>query len=460
MITFAELAADIQTQVNIIDTYLKEHNLPQPSFDVDSPTELPIDPNVQRARLKLIEAGGALENLATGSADHLRWRCMTEKFDDMVLHFLVRFNIFDAVPRNEAISLAELSQKVGVPEHRLHRIMSLAYTRYLFCEPKPGFVAHTSNSALAIGDPLASAWVLHNVEEVIPWYACKFVETTKKWGDSRDPRHTGPNLDAKPGQEKLFYDIMEEDEGEWKGVYGRGFRLKRLFDTDQFFATGGSVKGTSLLTAFDWGKLGKASVVDMSGVTGHLSMTIAQAFPDLKFIVQEKAQPWLEEKFQEVLPDDLKGTDRVRIMGHDRYAEQPIKGADIYFISTLLHKEPEERGTTFIRRIAEAMDPKKSRLIVREIVMDAGDPPSEDATSNDTATHGVSQHQAGLGPTGSITRLNIGIDLQMLTLLNVFERTRAEWIAWFKEADPRFKLKSCVQPVGNFAAVMEWVLEE
>jgi 6-hydroxytryprostatin B O-methyltransferase len=89
--------------------------------------------------------------------------------------------------------------------------------------------------------------------------------------------------------------------------------------------------------------------------------------------------------------------------------------------------------------------------------MDAGDPRPEDATNG--TSNGVS-HQAGLGPTGSITRLNIGIDLQMLTLLNVFERTRAEWIAWFKEADPRFKLKSCIQPVGNFAAVMEWVLEE
>lgn len=196
----------------------------------------------------------------------------------------------------------------------------------------------------------------------------------------------------------------------------------------------------------------------MSGVTGHLSMTLALACPELKFIVQEKAQPWLEDKFQEVLPKELKGTDRVKIMGHDRYAEQPVKGAEVYFISTLLHKEPEERGTTLIRRIAEAMDPKKSRLIVREIVMDAGDPRPEDATSNGTS-NGVS-HQAGLGPTGSITRLNIGIDLQMLTLLNVFERTRAEWIAWFKEADPRFKLKSCIQPVGNFAAVMEWVLEE
>jgi hypothetical protein len=197
----------------------------------------------------------------------------------------------------------------------------------------------------------------------------------------------------------------------------------------------------------------------MSGVTGHLSMTIAQAYPELKFIVQEKGQPWLEKKFQETLPDDLKGTDRVRIMAHDRYAEQPVKGAEVYFISTLLHKEPDDKGVTFIRRIAEAMDPRKSRLITREIVMDGGNPPSGNATVDWSATSGNQDYAAGLGPTGAITRLNIGIDLQMLTLLNAFERTREEWVNLFRKADPRFKLNSCIQPVGSCAAVMEWVLE-
>jgi hypothetical protein len=81
MVTLSELAADIQSQVGIIDSYLKQNNLPQPSFAVDSPSELPLDADVQRARLKLIETSSALANLATGSADHLRWRCMSVSYD-------------------------------------------------------------------------------------------------------------------------------------------------------------------------------------------------------------------------------------------------------------------------------------------------------------------------------------------------------------------------------------------
>lgn len=71
--TFSKLVSDIQAQVDVIDGYLTQHQLPQPSFAPSSPAELPPDANVQRARLMLIETASALENLAIGSADRLRW---------------------------------------------------------------------------------------------------------------------------------------------------------------------------------------------------------------------------------------------------------------------------------------------------------------------------------------------------------------------------------------------------
>lgn len=144
----------------------------------------------------------------------------------------------------------------------------------------------------------------------------------------------------------------------------------------------------------------------------------------------------------------------------ERFGEQPIKGAEAYFISTELHKEPDEAAITLLRRIVDAMDPQKSRLIVREIILDGGDPPPEDAVIDGqeiNPAEGV--YEAGLGPTGVITRLNIGVDFQVLSCVNAFERNRAEWIALFKKADPRFVIKSCIQTVGSCAALMEWVLE-
>lgn len=179
---------------------------------------------------------------------------------------------------------------------------------------------------------------------------------------------------------------------------------------------------------------------------------------DLTFIVQEKSQPWQEKQFYDNLPANLKG--RVSYMPHDRFAEQPVKGADVYFMSTVLHKEPDEKAIAILRRCVEAMDPKRSRIVTREIVMDGGDPPPEDAAINGKAINGkTSAHEAGLGPTGAITRLSVGVDLQML-VANRGEKTREEWITLFKKADPRFVLKGCIQTVGNCASVMEWVLED
>jgi hypothetical protein len=104
------------------------------------------------------------------------------------------------------------------------------------------------------------------MEEAQPWYGNKLVETTRRWGDSYNPLHTGPNLHVKPGEEKSFFQIIQEDDsGEWNGVQGKGFRLARLYDSERGFANSGTTNGKGLLPAFDWGKLGKGKVVMVSG---------------------------------------------------------------------------------------------------------------------------------------------------------------------------------------------------
>lgn len=76
MASLSELSSTISVRVNEITKYLETHGLPPPSFDADSPSTLPADPVVQRARLDLIEAASALTNLAIGSADLTRWQVL------------------------------------------------------------------------------------------------------------------------------------------------------------------------------------------------------------------------------------------------------------------------------------------------------------------------------------------------------------------------------------------------
>lgn len=103
------------------------------------------------------------------------------------------------------------------------------------------------------------------MEEALPWYANKLVETTRRWGDSYNPLHTGPNLNPKSGEEKSFFQIIQEDDdGEWNGARGKGFRLARLYDAERCFANSGTANGKGLLAAYNWGRVGRGKVVMVS----------------------------------------------------------------------------------------------------------------------------------------------------------------------------------------------------
>jgi hypothetical protein len=73
----AELSKIIAEKTAVIDAYLIEKGLPQPSFDPDGPAELgPIareDEHVQKARIELIDATKELRDLAIGPAESLRY---------------------------------------------------------------------------------------------------------------------------------------------------------------------------------------------------------------------------------------------------------------------------------------------------------------------------------------------------------------------------------------------------
>jgi hypothetical protein len=82
-----ELSNIIAEKTAVIDAYLDEKGLPQPSFDPDGPAELgPIareDEHIQKARIELIDATKELRDLAIGPADTVRylpWDVRTLRF--------------------------------------------------------------------------------------------------------------------------------------------------------------------------------------------------------------------------------------------------------------------------------------------------------------------------------------------------------------------------------------------
>jgi hypothetical protein len=67
----AQLATIIANQTQQIDTFLADSRLPHPSFDSDGPVELGLPPNLEQARIAVLQATQELNDLLQGPRDLL-----------------------------------------------------------------------------------------------------------------------------------------------------------------------------------------------------------------------------------------------------------------------------------------------------------------------------------------------------------------------------------------------------
>jgi hypothetical protein len=147
----------------------------------------------------------------------------------------------------------------------------------------------------------------------------------------------------------------------------------------KWLSKGGPFDDSFIVDSYPWADLGSGTVVDVSiiplafferwltegmqvgGGTGHMSVSIAAKFPELKFIVQD-----LEGQGKVlVVPEDLHG--RVTFQAHDFFTDQPVS-ADAYILRFILHDWPDNQASEILRRLIPALKPGK-RIILIETIM-------------------------------------------------------------------------------------------
>lgn len=97
------------------------------------------------------------------------------------------------------------------------------------------------------------------------------------------------------------------------------------------------------------------TVVDVGGGLGHISRALAEhthpAAETATFIVQD--QPDIVDAGQSILPEHLSG--RVRFEVHDFFTEQPVQGADVYLLSSVLHDWPDKYAARILRALVPGL---------------------------------------------------------------------------------------------------------
>lgn len=102
-------------------------------------------------------------------------------------------------------------------------------------------------------------------------------------------------------------------------------------------------------------------VVDVGGGAGHTSRKIKDLCAGVKgrVVLQDRAE----------VVADAPQIEGVESMAHDFFAPQPVKGARVYYLRRIFHDWADPSCIKILKQLADAMDPKTSRVVIAEQIL-------------------------------------------------------------------------------------------
>ncbi|KAK2616920.1 hypothetical protein QQS21_000008 [Conoideocrella luteorostrata] len=413
------LADDIHAGAKIFAEALKANGLPDPSFDADGPTRaVPAEApqSIHDACNAIADASFKLFQLVTGPSELLP--NFQASYQTMfALQWLLHFNVLKAVPLGKSVLYGDVATQAKVPESQLKSIARMAMTSNILCEPQANHLAHTATSVMFLTNKNMVDWASFMFEASIP-SAAGMVTATEKWPGSVQKSETAYNVAFNhdlPFFEHLSKSpaLTEQFSGYMKNVTGgRGTDLVHL------------VKG------YDWDSLPEHSlIVDVGGSTGNASFTLAEAFPGLRFEVQD-LEPVIMNGFELLKTQPSHVAGRVSFRSHDFSQKQPVSNAAVYVLRMIIHDWPDAEASKILNNIALALGPKSTLLIMDTVLPDPGTIPL------------VKE------------RLLRVRDLTMGQVFNSKERSIQDWKDLLQSSEPRLELAKVTQPEGSHMSLM------
>ena len=141
-------------------------------------------------------------------------------------------------------------------------------------------------------------------------------------------------------------------------------RAQRYAEAMRYYNTGPGLELSHLLDAYPWPELGDDPVVDVGGGYGSFSIALAERFPLLRCIVQDR--PDVVSEGQAKLDPEI--ADRVRFMAHDFFTDQPAMDVSAFFLRWILHDWSDKYAIKILRALIPALRPGV-RVLVSELIV-------------------------------------------------------------------------------------------
>ncbi|KAF9563372.1 S-adenosyl-L-methionine-dependent methyltransferase [Agrocybe pediades] len=405
--SISSLVRLINESAKVIEEHYAKSSTTVPSLD--SITAHPLDEQIMSNELRLAvqTVKGACAQLAdtVGKPDITVLTKLMEHWYTTCMFIAQKYKLPDILQEKpDGMHVSEIEEKTGIHQHKVGRILRLLVSKHTFKEVSEDVFANNRLSMRLLSIYPLTDFGLHVGDEAA------------KSGD--DP--VGSQRGARFGRGMMG----------WTGV----------------------LESNALVSDYPWHELpSNASFCDVGSGVGTMSMELAKAHRNLRFVLHDKPER-LKQAEHEVWPKLLPGVlaeRRIEFVPLDFMKESPKSGCDVYFLKNIIHDWSDEEAITILKNVRDAMAPH-SRVLLQEYILPPG--------------HRVSDKESGIikqAPEPLLPNYGAGLiqqyclDIHILNLLNGQVRTLAQYIKLGEAAGLKFvKLRE----VGQ-TGVVEYIRE-
>ncbi|KAI0541762.1 S-adenosyl-L-methionine-dependent methyltransferase [Xylaria digitata] len=419
---------------------------------------------VYNAQRVLAAAAGSIEEIVCDPS--LRILGFSSQYlESRALHIAAEHRIADVLDK-QSLHTSDIAQRIGIETGKLSRILRLLTSQHIFYEVSPDtFANNRISQALVRNEPLR-AYIMNFASDLFSM--ADYLPLSLKdpvFGPSYQVNETAFNMAV--GTSKPRWEWLEEKIPKAQ-VNSRASKLS-LFtallagqgqvpqqsddETDQgemvsrpelenfglAMVGGGRVYSTPHVFDYPWKDLATATVVDVGGGQGGFLLQLSRLYPELRLVLQDR--PAVIDKAKEMWSErnpDAVQSGRIQFIPHDFFHENPVRGAEIYWLRNVIHDWSDDYCIDILRKLKASMEPT-SRILIADQVMNT--------------TLGSGELQSAPSPLpanyGHYVRFSHQRDIALMGLINGIERTPSQFRAIVEAADLKIeRIWECRTQVG------------